>query len=52
MREISPPKKAEKDDFFDNRTVGPTFTFRSYSQDGRTAEEEYLSGYRVRKFEI
>ena len=49
QRELTPPKKAEKDDFFDSRTAGPTFTFRSYDQEGHTAEEEYLSGYKVNK---
>ncbi|KAL4239334.1 hypothetical protein ACF0H5_000151 [Mactra antiquata] len=46
-RELSPPRKAEKDDFFDNKSAGPTFTFRSYSEDGQTAQEEYLSGYKA-----
>ena len=46
VRELSPPRKKEPDDFFD-KPSGPTFTFRSYSEDGKTAEEEYLTGYKV-----
>jgi hypothetical protein len=47
QRELTPPKKTQKDDFFDSKSAGPTFTFRSYDQEGQTAEEEYLSGYKV-----
>lgn len=47
QQQLPPVKKTEKDDFFDSRTQGPTFTFRKYTEDGKTAEEEYLSGYKA-----
>ncbi|XP_052267057.1 uncharacterized protein LOC127868927 isoform X5 [Dreissena polymorpha] len=45
-REISPPRKTEKDEFFDSKVSGPTFTFRN-SKDETTDPEEYLSGYKA-----
>lgn len=46
-REVSPPRKPEKDDFFDSRASGPTFTFRRYDDEEKIVQEEFLSGYKV-----
>ncbi|XP_052780620.1 uncharacterized protein LOC128217471 isoform X5 [Mya arenaria] len=45
-REPSPPRQAAKDDFFDAKVSGPTFTFRSSKED-EVIQEEYLSGYKA-----
>lgn len=48
-REVSPPRQPVKDDFFDARSSGPTFTFRRYNEEDKTVQEEFLSGYKVCK---
>ena len=44
VRDLSPPRKPVKDDFFDKKPDGPTFTFR----DKKDEQEEFMTGYKVR----
>ena len=49
MRELSPPRKPVRDDFFDKKPAGPTFTFRT-QQEEENSKEEFLTGYKVWEF--